>query len=75
MFSLSSTILQNVQGLFDYFKPSFFSFYSERISEKFRGSTNIKEQKILFITIVPDIAGSQNEKFKKDMEMRIALIQ
>lgn len=53
----------------------FFSLYSEGISEKFKGYTNIQEQKILFITIVPDIAGSQNEKFRKAMEMRIALIQ
>ncbi|CAM9542053.1 unnamed protein product, partial [Bubo scandiacus] len=40
-----------------------------------RGYTNIQEQKILFITIVPDIAGGQNEKFRKAIEMRTALIQ
>lgn len=40
-----------------------------------QGYANIQEQKILFITIVPDIAGSQNENFRRAMEMRIALIQ
>lgn len=57
------------------FQTIFCSLYSEGISEKFRGYANIQGQKILFITIVPDIAGSQNEKFRKAMEMRIALIQ
>ncbi|RMC17793.1 hypothetical protein DUI87_05459 [Hirundo rustica rustica] len=47
----------------------------EGISEKFRGYANVQEQKILFIIIVPAIAGSQNKKFRKAMEMRIALIQ
>lgn len=57
------------------FQTVFCSLYSEGISEKFRGYANVQEQKILFITIVPDIAGSQNEKFRRAMEMRIVLIQ
>lgn len=60
--------------LISLFKTIFY-FYPDRISEKSRVWTNIQEQKILFIAIVPDIAGSQNEKFRKAMEMRIALIQ